>query len=465
MTSGGAARWILAAGLGVACVAQAVAVRDAAFLDSDDWFIVRMGRETLMPPADEPPPLLRFWSDEPTWRPGLTLLAAAEQGLVGAAALPRVIWNLLLHLLAGVLLFLCVRRWSGQPVMAAWAAVLFACHPLHAETLAWFHSGFEGIPVTVAVLVTLWLHLRRAPLWAGLVAFQAALLLRENAVMVPLLIALLGGWRRAIPYGVLLGVNIAARPLHAYLLGGGAGSFHLTDHPVQALLSAAGHPWFPLHPALPARGVLLATFAVLLGALILLQRGRDRRWLAAAAVAYAVACLPFLPQFHAGTRFLQAAPGGIEQRWYFFHLPLAAWVIWPAGLLAGRRWAPAALAALLLAVQILNIGWWMDRCRVARDVTATVGRTLESGERAVGLVYREGSDDAEIADKVFLEAREAFPNQAAGGLRAFHRRNGRVEEATRGHRGQPVWKPPRAPVEGARWWRWDDDAGRLVRLP
>ncbi|MFT5432578.1 MAG: hypothetical protein ACI9OJ_003278, partial [Myxococcota bacterium] len=303
-------RWILAFGLTIAVAVQLTVISGTWYLDSDDWFIIDMGRQVVTAPALDQ--FTRFWSEEPTWRPLLTARTAVEYALFGDLAAPRIIVNLILHLMCALLLFGAVRTWFGRPEAAAWTAVLFAVHPLHAEALTWFHSGFEGITPTLFVLLTVWLFVSRRPLALGLLAFQLAILTRENSLFLPLLLGaaaavrapksdrLMRAFTDASPYVALLVANVALRLVMIYFAGGESTSdFHVVENPLAAILTTALHPWIPIHPALPLRLTWWVTFAAVPLILIWVQWGMDRRELKTAFVAFFIATLPFLPVFHA----------------------------------------------------------------------------------------------------------------------------------------------------------------------
>lgn len=481
--------WILALGLGLAAAIQATSFAGAWYLDADDWFILRMGREVVQNPGLEP--FTRFWTEEPTWRPMLTARAGLEELLFGGAVVPRLTVTLALHVLSALLLFLTLRAWLGRPVAAAWAAVLFSVHPMHGETLVWFHSGFEGVTVTVPILLTLWLFASRRSLLLGLLAFQLALLTRENALCVPLLLSAAAAtrakpgqrWDRVVieaaPYWALLIANAAARIgwvwMDANRVPGG--SFHLAENPIAALVTTIGHPWLPIHPGLDGRLVWWLVFAAIPFGLAFVQRGMDTRELKTALAGFLLAATAFLPQFHDAERFLHAWPGGYEQRWYYFHLPLAFLMIWPAYVLIGRDrrrtgWGTAsvcALCALFLCAQGFNARWWNQRAAQAQEVTSVIGGALLKYPPGVGIVVTEGRDASELADQVVLNLSVIWPKSGKRGVRAFHLRTEegrtRLEEARPSRLGQLEWNPVHALPPYVVWFVVDPEPLTMTPIP
>ncbi|MGH9581244.1 MAG: tetratricopeptide repeat protein [Terriglobales bacterium] len=140
------------------------------------------------------------------------------------------------HLLATLLVCFLARRLLRNANAALWAAALFGLHPVHHEAVAWVAGVSESL-VAVAMLGSFLCYLRsreagsRARLWTlgALVLFAAGLLLKEQAVLLPLLVAghlwlsrrqlpavPRGAWlqsfvRTLAPYGFVTAAYVAAR--------------------------------------------------------------------------------------------------------------------------------------------------------------------------------------------------------------------------------------------------------------
>jgi len=148
------------------------------------------------------------------------------------------LFNLLIHALTGVLVFLVIRRlleWAGaeEPSRTPWAAcgaLLFLLHPLQAESVAYISGrsdslcGLFGCAAFAAFLY------RRSPAitWAGVapvvLLFGAALLTKEQAVALPVLLVLTDFWWN--PESRLRGLR-ANWKLYAVLAAGAAGGVAL----------------------------------------------------------------------------------------------------------------------------------------------------------------------------------------------------------------------------------------------
>ncbi len=107
--------------------------------------------------------------------------------------------NLILHLGAVVLLFLALKRMTGQVWAAAFAALLFGIHPLRVESVAWV-SERKDVLCAFFWMLTLWLYARYAEKSTGrryaavMASFIAALLSKPMAVTLPLVLLLLDFW-------------------------------------------------------------------------------------------------------------------------------------------------------------------------------------------------------------------------------------------------------------------------------
>ena len=97
--------------------------------------------------------------------------------------------SLLTHLAAVWMLFVLVRQWTRDGLMAGWAALLFALHPIHIESVAWI-SAVPEILFAIAGMGSIYAFFRyqqeRRSLWLGVSAglYAAALLAKETAIVI-----------------------------------------------------------------------------------------------------------------------------------------------------------------------------------------------------------------------------------------------------------------------------------------
>lgn len=110
--------------------------------------------------------------------------------------------SIALHASVCVMVFLLLRRYFPQVWLAAAGALLFAVHPAHVETVVWI-SGCTDALMALAVLGSLYLWtkspsgVRSVYGMASLACFALALLAKETAVILPVLI--LGHSYAAVP--------------------------------------------------------------------------------------------------------------------------------------------------------------------------------------------------------------------------------------------------------------------------
>ena len=94
------------------------------------------------------------------------------------------------HLAATAAVYFFARRLTSDPMTSALAALFFGLHPVHMEAVAWV-SGPNDLMITVLMIVSFLAFARarergRALDWGmSLVAFAAALLIKEPAVVLP----------------------------------------------------------------------------------------------------------------------------------------------------------------------------------------------------------------------------------------------------------------------------------------
>jgi hypothetical protein len=146
------------------------------------------------------------------WRP-LTVLSFRLQWNGASDARPLLLGNVLLHVAASLLAMLLARRLGLGRTAALVAGLIFAVHPVHAESVAWV-TGRAELLATVFVLLgwMAWLS-NGLPAAVGCVAAVAlAGLSKENALMAPALF-LAGDLvlrRRRVPWGRFAALAITA---------------------------------------------------------------------------------------------------------------------------------------------------------------------------------------------------------------------------------------------------------------
>jgi len=145
------------------------------------------------------------------------------------------LFNVLVHLGNGILVFFLVKRLQGREISSLWpallGALLFLLHPVNVEAVAWI-SGYCAVTATFCILLSIYLHLkvqndlRDYRLWAAALCYLLSLFCYEIAAAMPLALvfwdlyqekerkwaeALKERYRRWLPYGGMLFVYFIIR--------------------------------------------------------------------------------------------------------------------------------------------------------------------------------------------------------------------------------------------------------------
>lgn len=89
------------------------------------------------------------------WRPTFTAWHILNFRLFGAEPFGWHVTNVLLHLFVSLFIFVLLRRWNFSPAASFAAALIFAVHPVHVESVAWI-SGSPDLLFSAAFLGSLW---------------------------------------------------------------------------------------------------------------------------------------------------------------------------------------------------------------------------------------------------------------------------------------------------------------------
>lgn len=190
-------------------------------LDNFGGFFFDLGRTT---PSD----ILRYH----VWRPLTTISFAINYRLAGLNVLPWHAVNIALHALCAVFVFFLAYRALGNELMAALAAAFFAVHPAQAESVALIASR-SNLLALAFLLPSLLLALKASEttssagrlrlIATSLLLFSAALLSKESAIVLPVLIfisiILIPGQKArahriaelVVPFAILAGLYVLAR--------------------------------------------------------------------------------------------------------------------------------------------------------------------------------------------------------------------------------------------------------------
>ena len=385
-------------------------------------------------------------------------------GDAGAHHLTSVVW----HAINAVLAFLVLRRLTGAFTASAFAAALFAWHPLRVESVAWVTER-KDVMSGCFFLLTLLAYAayagRRAAGGRGrgayvltLLAFVAGLMSKPMVVSLPLVLLVLDFWplRRAtaapgnlralliekIPFAVLA----AADAIVTILMQRGDGAFVLSlplearlGNAVVSLVRYIGKFLWPFdlavcypHPGhWPAWTVILATLA--LGALstVAWTQRRARPWLLAGWLWFLIVLLPALGIVQVGFQAMA------DRYTYLATLGLELALVWTCRELRPRAML-AGLGVFVLAGSAARthdqLSCWRDSETLFEHALAVSPRnSAAEGFLAYTYVAQRRLDAAERHARRALELDPAS-NPGRFALAQVDEARGRLLEAIAGYR-------------------------------
>jgi tetratricopeptide (TPR) repeat protein len=355
--------------------------------------------------------------------------------------------NVALHIATSVLVFAHSAGRLLATGRAAWlAALLFAIHPVHTESVAFVSGRTDLWAALLALAATLaWVpSARGAPTWrmaaAGGMAFALAALAKETALMLPVVLL---AWERLRTVGrpargapaitrwlpaaaVAVAVVFALRAFAAGVGLGASGSLaegtaRIAADPLRALgvwshyLRLLVIPW-PLNAAYgmseyaPSAATIAGAALILLASFAAFPKSEGR--IGAVALAWTIAFL--LPV--SGIVAISATE--ISERFLYLPSVGAALVLghWADRALGAARWripaaiACAALGAVFAAGTIARSAVWRDDLTLFRDIAAT-SPTRALAQSNLGLTYLKAGR-AEEAAAAFERAIRLTPDFA-----------------------------------------------------
>ena len=384
------------------------------------------------------------------WFPLTWLSHMLDVELFGDRAGRHHVTNLLLHALDAALVFALLLAATRERLPSAFAAALFALHPLHVEVVAWVSERKEllstGFGLASAIAYIAWTRRGGAVRYAAmLLAFTCALASKQTFVTLPFVLLLLDVWPlRRIEVGSAAGpascrslpqLILEKLPLFALAAAACVTTFIAQElsramaadvplplriaHVAVAYARYVGKMLWPSelsilypHPFAPELGGepwpvagVIAAWVALVGVTALLLRARRQPYLA-------VGWLWFLGTLVPVIGLVQVGPQGLADRYtYVPSIGLFITLAW------GARDAIAALGARLPAVR--PAAW-----ALAIGVLALAG----SASHARTLVWR----DSESLFRASLAATPRNPSLLYN-LGLIQAKHGQIEDAARSY--------------------------------
>lgn len=405
-----------------------------SFFLSDDFDYLALFRSS---PLLSPSKLSLAFRSMGLFRPAGLLSLNLDQLVWGLRPFGYHLTSLLLHAGCGVLLYSILLRLRAGRRLALTAALVFSAYPLHWESVGWISGRFDVL-CAFLYLLSLYFYLafrssRRArDLAMSMLAFAGALLSKEMALTLPLIIVLgecaargvsqvLRRWRDWSPYLLL---TIAYFGLRFWLIGAQVSYAHAAGLSWRSnLYNIVVRPFRPLFLPLNGGAVpharaweagLLLGFALLI---LAFARGQSSRLVPAALAFIPVSLLPTFGVFQVD---------GVLEGSRFLYLPSAGAAVLIAGMLdSARKERPRAArsagtssAVLLISafavVSLYNGIPWKRASVLARDMTAKFSEAARATAAATEVSVRglpDGVDGAFVFRNGFTAAVRMFgPN-------------------------------------------------------
>jgi len=366
------------------------------------------------------------------------------------------------HVLATYLVYLLLREIFGadRVLEAGAVALLFAVHPVHAESVAWI-AGRSDVVATALLLVALLAFSRATSAgraWLGgavlLLAFLAKEVALAGVVLIPAALVLRGRAVRrwvCLPIGAAVAFYFGLRYLALGTVGGGLATGAGAPQILRDLGAAFG--WYfakalwPAHldPYVPhvSPGFLPAALGVAAVAVVAAAWAAARRAAqpvpALAALGFAAAVAPSL-----GVIVRRSASAVLAER--YLYLPsvavslLAAWALSQARDTRWRRPAIALLGALILAFaagSVRRARVWADDVAFWSRVVHSVPREAMPRRELAAAYLRRGelaSAEVHLREALSLAATPEQKLMTYNNLGNLFFRQGRLDEAGKAYR-------------------------------
>jgi len=377
------------------------------------------------------------------WHPLTWISHMLDVSLFGVTPAGPHYVNAALHAANAVLAFLALSRLTGATWRPAFAAALFAIHPLRVESVAWVAERKDVLSACFG-LAALWSYAvwaragGRATYWGSLALFAAALLAKPMLVTLPFLFLLLDAWplRRLgsvrelgprlgekLPFWALAAgscvVTLFAQAPNMSPLSAGMrldnSIVAYAEYLRRALVPmdlAAMYPYRRIEPR-----VVIACAVLLLSITALaLAQARRRPWLLIGWLWFTGMLVPTLGLVQVGVQAFA------DRYTYLPFLGLALIAAWAGGELAARlprgREVTAALAALVLAGCALQtrrqVETWHDTLSLfTHAVEVTRSNWFAHTERGVALAQRGDLEAARDSFETALRIRPGYARALA----------------------------------------------------
>jgi tetratricopeptide (TPR) repeat protein len=416
------------------------------------------------------------------WHPLTWLSHMLDWQLYGPAAAGHHLTSVLWHALNAVLAFFVFRRLAGGFWLSAFAAALFAWHPLRVESVAWITER-KDVMSGCFFLLTLLAYARyvagrtavrpwKRPYLLTLACFAAGLMSKPTLVTLPLVLLILDFWPFArysspaslrlplvekIPFFALSGVTAVL----TVLMQRQEGSFVLdvpfgarAGNAVVSLARYLGRFFWPFdlivcypHPGYWPAPVVLSASALALGLCWLAWRQRRfRPWILAGWLWLLVVLLPVIGLVQVGFQAMA------DRYTYLPLLGVELALLWSLpGLGFLRAWSRASLAAIVLAACAARTwnqeGVWRNSVSLFEHAVAVSDRNDVAEYFLASALYAAGRMDEAAVHAQRARALNPRNDKPLIMLAGIRERQGRISEARELLRAALALRPGNPPVQ------------------
>jgi tetratricopeptide (TPR) repeat protein len=417
------------------------------------------------------------------WHPLTWLSHMLDWQLYGPSASGHHLTSVLWHALNAVLAFLLFRRLAGGFWRSAFAAALFAWHPLRVESVVWITERKDVMSGCFFMLTLLayarYVAVRAAgrPAWRphllALACFAAGLMSKPMLVTLPLVLLLLdfwpfargtslAAWRQLVLEKLPFFALSAAAAVATVLMQRQAGAFVL-DVPIGAragnavvsLVRYLGKFVWPLdlvvcypHPGYwPALAVVGASaLAIGFGCLAWQQR-RSRPWIATGGLWFLVTLLPVIGLVQVGFQAMA------DRYTYVPLLGVELALLWSLpGLSSLRARSGASIAAAVVLAACAARTWdqegvWQDSVSLFEHAVRVSDHNDVAEDFLASALFAAGRFDEAAAHAGRARALNPRNDRALVTLAGLSERQGRMDEAMALYRSALALRPDNPQVQ------------------
>jgi protein O-mannosyl-transferase len=399
--------------------------------------------------------------DEANWHPLTWLSHALDCQLFGQNPAGHHYVNVLLHALNAVLLFWVLWRATGFTGRSWMVAVLFALHPINAESVAWVAERKTDLSMLFLLLALAaygW-YVRKpsAARYAAVAAlFACGLMAKPMVITFPFLLLLWDYWplqrvqtfaKLALEKVPLLAFSAASAVITVKAQRAGNAVGTMVEYPLamrmenaaisyarylgKAMWPSALSPQYP-YPEGVLRWQAVGACVLLVGITVLIfTAGKSRRYLAVGWLWFLGALVPMIGLVQVGSQAMA------DRYAYLPFVGLFILICWGSADLAGDK-GPSTIALAVIAgialvglsaVTFRQIGYWGDNVTLWSHAVAVTPGSFIAEDNLGGALLTEGREEEAVPHFRAAAALDPIDPMSHLNLAAYAQRQGHPQEA------------------------------------